>query len=48
MGVKKDYRPGSGGEGQTPINEEKFSSKKNANDESVDYVLSLEGQGQTI
>jgi len=41
MSVEKDYRPGSGGEGQAPINEEKFSSKKTANDDPVDYVLSL-------
>jgi len=41
MGVKKDYRPGSGGEGQAPINEKKFSAKKQANDDPVDYVLSI-------
>jgi hypothetical protein len=48
MSVEKDYRPGSGGEGQAPINEEKFSSKKKANDDPVDYVLSLQRQGQPI
>jgi hypothetical protein len=48
MSVEKDDRPGSGGEGQAPINEEKFSSKKKANDDPVDYVLSLQRQGQPI
>jgi hypothetical protein len=45
MSVKKDDRPRGGSESQTPVNEQKFYAKESANNDPVDLVLFLEGQG---
>jgi len=48
MSVKKDDRPRSGGESQTPVDEQKFYAKETANNHPVDSVFFLEGQNETI